>query len=199
MDLAQLFADVVDAYDLDLIFEIVPNGTGASDHASFWDYSYTAILGIEDFGDFNPRYHTTGDQLQYLDMGYYVEFVKASVATFAHMAMVHVDVSGIDDYAVDRTEIPALTLLHPAHPNPTLGANVVTYDIARTCGVELKVYDGQGRLVRVLADEIHQPGRYRMTWNGDTQAGVQSSPGVYFYELRTDHGQSQTQKVVLLR
>jgi hypothetical protein len=83
--LAQLFADVIEAYDLNLIPEINPNGTGASDHASFWQYGYTAILGIEDFSDFNPRYHTVNDRLEYLDMPYYTDFVKASVATFAHM------------------------------------------------------------------------------------------------------------------
>ncbi|MBN1660199.1 MAG: M28 family peptidase [Anaerolineae bacterium] len=85
MALAQLFADVVDVYDLDLIPEIVPNGTGASDHASFWDYGYTAILGIEDFDDFNPYYHQNGDTLDHLDLSYFVDFVKASVATLAHM------------------------------------------------------------------------------------------------------------------
>jgi subtilisin family serine protease len=85
--LAQLFADVVDAYDLNLIPQIVPNGTGASDHASFWQYGYTAILGIEDFGDFNPHYHTVNDDMDnFQDWPYYVDFVKASIATFAHMS-----------------------------------------------------------------------------------------------------------------
>jgi uncharacterized membrane protein len=83
--LAQLFADVVEAYDINLIPEIVSNGTGASDHASFWNYGYTAILGIEDFGDFNPYYHTVNDTLANLDMDYYTEFVKAALGTFAHM------------------------------------------------------------------------------------------------------------------
>jgi hypothetical protein len=87
LDLAQLMADVIDAYSLNLIPEIVPNGSGSSDHASFWDYGYTAILGIEDFSDFNPYYHTTADDMDNLqDWPYYVDFVKASVATFAHMS-----------------------------------------------------------------------------------------------------------------
>ena len=84
--LAQLFAEVVADYNVNLIPGIVPNGSGASDHASFWQYGYTAILGIEDFADFNPRYHTVNDRLQYLDMDYYTDFVKASIATFAHMS-----------------------------------------------------------------------------------------------------------------
>ncbi|MGC8960567.1 MAG: M28 family peptidase, partial [Chloroflexia bacterium] len=85
--LAQLFADVVDAYDLNLIPQIIPNGTGASDHASFWDYGYTAILGIEDMDDFNPYYHTVNDDMDnFQDWPYYVEFVKAAIGTFAHMS-----------------------------------------------------------------------------------------------------------------
>jgi hypothetical protein len=86
LEFARLFSDVVHIYNLDLVPEIVPNGTDRSDHASFWDFGYPAILGIEDFGDFNPRYHTVGDQLQYLDLDYYTDLVKASVATFAHMS-----------------------------------------------------------------------------------------------------------------
>ncbi len=82
---AQLFVDVIDAYDLNLIPQINPNGTGASDHASFWQYGYPAILGIEDFGDFNPYYHTTNDLLSNADLDYFTEFVRASVGTFAHL------------------------------------------------------------------------------------------------------------------
>lgn len=82
---AQLFVDVIDAYDLNLIPQISPNGTGASDHASFWQYGYPAILGIEDFSDFNPYYHTTNDLLANLDLDYFTEFVRASVGTFAHL------------------------------------------------------------------------------------------------------------------
>jgi hypothetical protein len=86
--LAQLFSDVVSAYNLDLVPQIITNGSGASDHASFWTYNYPAILAIEDYygtGDFNPYYHTSNDLLQYLDLDYFTAMVKASVATFAHM------------------------------------------------------------------------------------------------------------------
>ncbi|MCS6844059.1 MAG: M20/M25/M40 family metallo-hydrolase [Caldilineales bacterium] len=90
LDLADLFADVIAAYGLDLIPQIVPDGTGASDHASFWSRGYTAILGIEDYrgspNDFNPYYHTSNDQLSRLDMAYFTDFVRAAVAATAHMS-----------------------------------------------------------------------------------------------------------------
>ncbi|MBN1660001.1 MAG: M28 family peptidase, partial [Anaerolineae bacterium] len=70
--LAQLFADVVDTYNLDLTPHIIPDGITYSDHASFWNYGYTAILGIEYYsgGDFNDYYHTVNDRLQYLNLPY---------------------------------------------------------------------------------------------------------------------------------
>ena len=86
--IANLFTDVVDTYDLNLVPEIITGGaTDRSDHASFWIYGYDAILGIEDFDDFNDQnYHTTNDQLSTLNILYFTEFVKASVGTIASMS-----------------------------------------------------------------------------------------------------------------
>jgi hypothetical protein len=86
VELAQLFSDVITAYEMDLDADIFDIGMGSSDHASFWDFDYVSILAIEDDDDFNTNYHTVNDTLANLDMAYYTEFVKASLATFAHMS-----------------------------------------------------------------------------------------------------------------
>jgi hypothetical protein len=202
LDLAQLFADVVDAYDLDLIPQIVPDGTGASDHASFWNYGYVAILGIEDVGDFNPRYHTTGDQLQYLDMGYYVEFVKASVGTFAHMSGGPLPTGAVADGSWDRHEDATgleVAVLHAARPNPVTSSTVIRYGIAEGLSAELSIYDARGRLVRNLRAGHHAPGTYEVVWNGETDADQVCAPGVYYSYLRLDGGYRLASKLVLLR
>ena len=76
---------MVQEYDLDLVPEIITSGARFSDHASFWDYGYAAILGTEDSGDFNPYYHTADDLATHLNTPYATGFVKTSLATFAHM------------------------------------------------------------------------------------------------------------------
>ena len=86
LQLAQLFADVVDAYDLNLVPEFRASSGGFSDHSSFWDHGYTAIMAIEDNGDYNPYYHLPGDTPAHIDRAFFSEFVKASVGTFAHMS-----------------------------------------------------------------------------------------------------------------
>jgi len=65
-----------------------PDGISASDHSSFWNKGWPAILAIEDdVDDFTPWYHTSGDTLATLNPVYYTAFVKASVATAAHLAV----------------------------------------------------------------------------------------------------------------
>ena len=85
LDLANLFADVVDAYNINLLPVIGTNYYGSSDHTSFLEYGYPAILGIEGEDDFNPYYHGANDTPAHTDPVYFTDYVKASVATYAHM------------------------------------------------------------------------------------------------------------------
>jgi Zn-dependent M28 family amino/carboxypeptidase len=60
IELGNALDEVVSDYGIDLDPDIITfNATSASDHASFWEYGYAAMLGIEDYSsDFNPYYHT---------------------------------------------------------------------------------------------------------------------------------------------
>ena len=83
--IANLFIEAVAAYSLQLSPFLELSYSYDSDHASFWPYNYPAILAIEDWHDHTPYYHTTGDRLNTLNLDYYTEFVKAAVATIAHL------------------------------------------------------------------------------------------------------------------
>ncbi len=91
--LANLFLDVVSAYQLPLTPVRYDNGSGASDHASFWNKTIPAILVIENYysdpgipKDFHAYYHTINDRVQHYNNGYYRAMAQASLATFAHLA-----------------------------------------------------------------------------------------------------------------
>ena len=86
IEIADLFSQVVNAYELNLTPSQPSPPTYASDHARFWAFNIPAILVIEDFSDFNPFYHSQNDSLENIpDLAYYSEMVKASLATLAHM------------------------------------------------------------------------------------------------------------------
>jgi hypothetical protein len=89
MTIANTFVNVVNNYGLAESLQpvITQDGETASDHSSFWDRGFAAILAIEDdTDDFNPYYHTSSDKLQYLNLPYCTAQVKASVGTTAHLA-----------------------------------------------------------------------------------------------------------------
>ena len=83
--IANIFVEVVEAYNLDLAPHIHQDNMGYSDHDSFWDFGYPAILAIEDDNDFTPYYHTINDRLDTLNLDYFTSFVQAAVGTLAHM------------------------------------------------------------------------------------------------------------------
>jgi hypothetical protein len=86
------------------------------------------------------------------------------------------------------------TLLRPA-PNPFAGAADVRFDLAASFPVRLTIFDATGRIVRVLADERLDPGRYARPWDGRDRAGNAVPPGVYL--LRFDAGPvHQTRRLI---
>lgn len=86
--IADIVVDVVDDYDLNLVIDYITYGaTDRSDHASFWEYGYAAILGIEDMDDFNPYYHSTGDNVSHIVWDYFEEFTRAAVGATATYAV----------------------------------------------------------------------------------------------------------------
>jgi len=60
--------------------------TTASDHASFWQFGYPAMLAIEDWYDFNAYYHTTSDNIAHINTPYFGSFARAAIANIAAQA-----------------------------------------------------------------------------------------------------------------
>ncbi len=65
-------------------------------------------------------------------------------------------------------------------------------------GVDVSVYNVQGRVVRRLFNEVISPGYYQVTWHGDNEAGVPVSSGVYFLAVSVE-GTMTSRKVMLVR
>ena len=73
-------------YNLGLTIDIKNPGSGGSDHWSFWNYNFGAILLIEDYSDFNAYYHTVNDKVQYFNLPYFHKMSRAALGTTATLA-----------------------------------------------------------------------------------------------------------------
>jgi flagellar hook assembly protein FlgD len=64
--------------------------------------------------------------------------------------------------------------------------------------VRLAVYDGLGRLTRMLVDGPLSPGKNTAEWDGTTTHGSAASSGVYFIRLEAG-GKVDGRRFVLIR
>jgi hypothetical protein len=87
--MADLLIETIGRYSLPLApHKYTTGGEGWSDHSSFWDAGYPAIVGIEDdVADFNPYYHTINDTRAICNLGYGTQYVKAAVGTLGRIAV----------------------------------------------------------------------------------------------------------------
>jgi hypothetical protein len=94
--------------------------------------------------------------------------------------------------AIDRVA------LGPCVPNPVRGAATISFQIPMAAVISLKIFDINGRQVRILADGAHLPGRHRAAWDGTDGRGKAVASGVYFYRLEAG-GTSLTGKLTYIR
>ncbi len=86
LPLANEFAQITSLYQPTLVPQVTTSLSGGSDHQSFQQRGYKAILSIEDNSDFTPFYHTVNDKYNTLNIPYFVKMVKAGVAALVTIA-----------------------------------------------------------------------------------------------------------------
>lgn len=77
-------------------------------------------------------------------------------------------------------EAPKTFSLSQNYPNPFNPTTTIEYEITHRDYVSLKVYDITGKEVVTLVNQMQEPGRYRVSFNGSS-----FSSGVYYYTLKT--------------
>jgi len=159
------------------------NGTIApdfrrSDHASFWDKGYKALM-LTDGADFrNKSYHTANDKLDILNMDFLSNNVKATLATLATLAKpINGDIASFD---FDYTEVSLKDVIGDnliLTPNPFrnfIKCNFAEYGPV----VSINIYDCNGNII------------YFQKLNGsDKEVNIQSEnwpTGSYFLVINTD-------------
>ncbi len=128
-------------YGIDLDLILTNPGATYSDHASFWNEGYGAVLVIEEFSsDGNPQYHTPNDRVQYFDVPYYEKLAKLSIAAAATLAEPVETETGVAEHiSLVGTALVA--------PNPVSSISVLYVELPEAATVTIAVRDAAGRMV----------------------------------------------------
>jgi hypothetical protein len=82
-------------------------------------------------------------------------------------------------------------------PNPFDQSTMINYSIPEQCDISLKIYDINGRLIKVLHEGKQPGGKYSVIWDGQDDSGNQISAGMYFIKLNSS-GFNQSMKLCKL-
>lgn len=104
------------------------------------------------------------------------------------------DVPAPDPTATGLPQTPAGPVLWSVHPNPATDRFTVGFSLAKPAGVELRLLDGQGRLLASWPQGGLAPGHYRFEVDGLRTPGT----AVHFLELKAGAA-SRVQKLILGR
>ncbi len=134
---------------------------------------------------------TTGDQTIYANGNSvnYNQQPSGDEWNFANNKIIHVQSATF----VSNEKLPTGFALSQNYPNPFNPSTKLSYNIAHSGLVTLKVYDVRGTEIETLVNEEKPAGTYEINWNA---ANLPS--GVYFYRLQAGSF-VDTKKMILLK
>jgi len=95
--------------------------------------------------------------------------------------------------------VPDRSKFREVRPNPFGDETEIVYDLDRRTAAEISIYDLTGRHLKTWKLPPAGPGRFVITWSGDTGEGRQVSSGVYFLRFKVDGVVEQSEKIVRIR
>jgi len=148
--------EVNDDYNLFLDPVIENPGTSASDHSSFWNNGYGAVLLIEGYysGDFNPYYHSSDDRIDKFNIPYFHTAAQLAFGTITTLANGDLTV-GTEEFTVSVNQIEMICF-----PNPSKGKTTIKYYLPDDNLVSISIINTLGQRVVLCENGLISKGEH---------------------------------------
>lgn len=140
---------------------------------------------------------TPGDPIELFPYEYIYGCTDKSADNYDSTATIN---NGSCTYLAVNDEIEEIVQFKLAnnYPNPFNPSTNIEFSLTERTFVTITIYDLVGNTIKILANELMEPGFKTVKWDSrDNNDGLVSS-GIYFYSLRVGQ-HSQTKKMMLLR
>lgn len=104
----------------------------------------------------------------------------------------------IDENEEDINGRNKIIRLNNCYPNPLNENTIISFFVREESDISLKIYDLQGKEVKIIANRNMQSGSYSFLWDGKSNYGEPLPSGMYIYRLKSD-SQQISKKLILLR
>lgn len=89
---------------------------------------------------------------------------------------------------IDPKYISSPSRIDNISPNPFNQHTMISFSLEQDSKVKLVVYNLQGQIVNILAEQDYSAGNYELTWDGKDNSGSIISNGIYLLKLETERG-----------
>jgi hypothetical protein len=83
-------------------------------------------------------------------------------------------------------------------PNPFSNSTAISFTLPQSQKVSLQVFDGEGRLVKTIANEQMQVGNHQLRWNATNQNGTAVAKGMYYLKFNAGN-YVETKKLTVIK
>ncbi len=72
------------------------------------------------------------------------------------------------------------------YPNPFNPNTSIQYELPKSGNVNIKIFNMNGQLIKVLSSAYQHQGIYNVEWNGKNENGLTVASGLYIYQVSFD-------------
>jgi len=143
------------------------------------------------------------NQYEYLDTS--ARVLNPNIEPFYRLKQIDIDGNY---YYSDSIHVEKASLLYSttsafsfsqSYPNPFNLETTIEYDLLEPCYITVKIFNLQGKIIRILYDGKKSTGFYKTIWDGKDESGNRVTSGLYLYRIETSSGQTQSKRMVLLK
>jgi hypothetical protein len=92
--------------------------------------------------------------------------------------------NNISNSITDNSDVPKKYALLQNYPNPFNPSTIISYQLAFSSNVTLRIYDILGREITTLVNEFQSSGEYSVNFYVETSLIKPLATGIYFYRLQ---------------
>ena len=109
------------------------------------------------------------------------------------LQFIHSNASEVDNIV----EFEGLNLSN--YPNPFNPVTAIKFILPKEEFAEIKIFNIKGQVIKSFPRMLYNAGINTVNWDSGKENDRRITSGVYFYQVRTESGLSQTKKMVLLK
>ncbi len=139
------------------------------------------------FTDFEVEYETT-----------YYYWLQSLAYDGANEYFGSISITTGNGQTTEIPQIPIITKLNSAYPNPFNPTTTISFDLATDTDVTIDVYNSKGQKVQSLVNNTFKMGNHRVVWNGLDTHNKSCGTGTYFFRMKAGN-YSKITKALLIK